>query len=141
MTPFGPESDDPLAEPFWRAARENRLVLPWDGEKNAWFWYPRTGAQLQWREVEGAATLVAWSVVRGPINPLFAPPYAPALVALDAAPGIRLVTRIVDCLFEALRCDMALELCFHTLEPRGRAEFRAPVFRPLDPALRAVASE
>ncbi len=141
MTPFGPESDDPLAEPFWRAARENRLVLPWDTGKHAWCWYPRSEAQLQWREVQGTATLVAWSVVRGPINPLFAPPYAPALVVLDEAPGIRLVTRIVDCLFEVLRCDMALELCFRTLVPRGRAEFHAPVFRPRDPALRAVASD
>lgn len=140
MTPFGPESDDPLAEPFWRAARENRLVLPYDVAKLAWCWYPLTGAQLQWREVAGAATLVAWSVVRGPINPLFAPPYAPALVALDAAPGIRLVTRIVDCPFEALRCDMALELCFRILKPRARVEFCAPVFRPRDPALRGVAS-
>ena len=60
---------------------------------------------------------------------------------LDEAPGIRLVTRIVDCLFEVLRCDMALELCFRTLVPRGRAEFHAPVFRPRDPALRAVASD
>ncbi|MBK6286926.1 MAG: OB-fold domain-containing protein [Gammaproteobacteria bacterium] len=140
MTPFGPESDDPLVEPFWRAAREDRLVLPYDRDKDAWCWYPRAGAQLQWREVGGGATLVAWSVVRGPVNPLFAQPYAPALVTLDAAPGVRLVTRIVDCVFESLRCDMPLELCFRTLKPRARAEFRAPVFRPRDAALRPVAN-
>jgi hypothetical protein len=43
---------------------------------------------------------------------------------------MRLVTQIVDCAFDALRCGMALEVCFRELRPRSRAPFVAPVFRP-----------
>lgn len=130
MAIFGPHSDDALAAPFWNAAREDRLVLPYDRASGRCTWYPHAGADIDWREAKGPARLVAWSVVRAPINPDFEPPYAPALVVLDCEPGVRLVTQIVDCDFAELRCDMALELCFRTLEPRTHAPFRAPVFRP-----------
>jgi len=131
MSTFGPHCDDRLATPFWSAAREDRLVLPFDRITGLCCWYPRAGADIEWRDVPGDARLVAWSVVRGPINPEFAPPYAPALVSLTAVPGMRLVTQIVDCDYAVLRCDMPLALCFRTLEPRKRPAFRAPVFRPL----------
>ena len=130
MSTFGPYSDDALAAPFWNAAREDRLVLPYDRASGRCTWYPHAGTDIEWREVRGPARLVAWSVVRAPINPEFAPPYAPALVSLDCEPGLRLVTQIVDCDFSGLRCDMPLELCFRMLEPIRRATFRAPVFRP-----------
>jgi uncharacterized OB-fold protein len=94
-------------------------------------WYPREdGTAYEWREVAGNATLYSFSVVRGPINPLFEPTYAPGLVELDAVPGVRLVTQIVDCEFDAIHCGMPLELCFRELHPRGHAAFIAPVFRP-----------
>ena len=131
MSQFGPHSDDPLAAPFWNAAREDRLVLPYDRATGRCCWYPHARADIEWRAVSGGARLCAWSVVRAPINPEFAPPYAPALVSLECEPGIRLVTQIVDCDFAALHCDMPLELCFRMLEPRNRAAFRAPVFRPM----------
>jgi uncharacterized protein len=133
MAEFGPSSDNPLAAPFWHAASEDRLVLPFDRSTGAPSWYPRAdqASVLEWREVAGAARLIAWTVVRAPINPDFAVPYAPALVELDAAPGIRLVTQIVDCDFAQLRCDMPLVLCFRDLKAGDRPVFRAPVFQPL----------
>ena len=73
--------------------------------------------------MRGPAKLVAWSVVRAPINPEFKAPYAPALVSLDCEPHVRLVTQIVECDFADLRCDMPLELCFRMLEPIKRAPF------------------
>jgi hypothetical protein len=130
MPAFGPESDDPLAAPFWQGAREGRLLLPFDRASGAPRWYPRAGDDIEWREVQGPATLVSFTVVRGPINPLFEPPYAPGLVELDAVPGARLVTQVVDCDFAALACGMRLVPCFRELRPRGLAPFMAPCFRP-----------
>lgn len=127
---FGPWSNDPLAAPFWAAAREERLVLPWDTQAARFCWYPREQSALEWREVRGAARLFSFSVVRGPINPDFEAPYAPALVVLDAAPGLRLVSQIVDCDFASLRCDMPLALCFRALRSRRGEPYMAPVFRP-----------
>lgn len=132
MAVFGPYSDDPLAAPFWAAARQERLVLPFDPASERFLWYPREQAGLEWREVGGAARLFSFSVVRGPINPDFEPPYAPALVLLDEAPGIRLVSQIVDCDFARLRCEMPLALCFRRLPSRRGEPYMAPVFRPLN---------
>lgn len=131
MAEFGPASASALVAPFWDAARQHRLMLPFDPATGRVCWYPREdGTVWEWQEVPGAATLYAFSVVRGPLNPLFDPPYAPGLVELDAVPGVRLVTQIVECDFAAIRCGMPLELCFRALQPRGQAAFVAPVFRP-----------
>ncbi len=131
MAEFGPASAHALTAPFWVAAREHKLVLPFDPATGRACWYPREdGTAWDWREVPGPATLFSFSVVRGPINPFFDPPYAPALVELDAVAGVRLVTQIVDCEFAGIRCGMPLDLCFRELQPRGHAAFIAPVFRP-----------
>jgi hypothetical protein len=131
MAEFGPASANTITAPFWAAAREHRLVLPFDPATGKACWYPREdGTAYEWREVAGNATLYSFSVVRGPINPLFEPTYAPGLVELDAVPGVRLVTQIVDCEFDAIHCGMPLELCFRERHPRGHAAFIAPVFRP-----------
>jgi uncharacterized OB-fold protein len=131
MAEFGPEASDPLARPFWEGARAQRLLLPFARASGAPCWYPRAGTEIEWREVGGGATLFAFTVVRGPLNPDFEPPYAPALVELAEAPGMRLVTQLVDCDFDTLECGMPLELCFRELRPRERAAFVAPVFRPV----------
>lgn len=134
MAEFGPHSQDPRIAPFWTAAREQRLVLPWDAAAGCFRWYPpEEGAALEWREVRGGARLFSYSVIRGPINPDFAPPVVPALVLLDEAPGVRLVSQVVECDPAALRCDMPLELCFRELRTLRHDPYMAPVFRPVSP--------
>lgn len=131
MGEFGPSSSNPSVAPFWAAARESRLVLPHDPATGRVCWYPRDdGTVWDWRAVPGEATLYAFSVVRGPLNPLYDAPYAPGVVELDAVPGVRLVTQIVDCDFAAIRCGMPLDVCFRELRPRGQEAFIAPLFRP-----------
>ena len=87
MQVFGPHAGDPLAQPFWDAAKKNKFVLPFDRASGKPCWYPRAdcGDSLVWREVGGAAQLVAFTIVRAAINPHFAPPYAPALIEIGRA--------------------------------------------------------
>ena len=66
----------------------------------------------------------------GPINPDFATPYISALVSPREAPDIRLVTRLVDCEAQDLRCDMPVRVCFRELKRLQGAGFMAPVFTP-----------
>ena len=51
MSIFGPDSDDAMALPFWSAAREGRLVLPYGRASGRCTWYPHAGADIEWREV------------------------------------------------------------------------------------------
>ncbi|GAB3312659.1 Zn-ribbon domain-containing OB-fold protein [Haliea atlantica] len=130
-----PDYDDALTGPFWRAAREQQLVISWCDACDQAVWYPQHDCPacrrgLSWKPLSGRATLLSWSVVRMPLNPTFKTPYIPALVVPEEAPGARLVTQLVDCEPEALRCDMALQVCFRSLEPKGAEPFVAPVFLP-----------
>lgn len=127
--------NDPLSGPFWQAADEGRLAMPWCGHCERAVWYPQPacpdcGAEPAWRTLSGRARLLAWTVVRKPVNPMFLPEYVPALVVPEEAPGARLVTQLVDCAPEDLQCDMPLVADFRTLSPRGGEPYVAPVFRP-----------
>ncbi len=130
-----PDYDDPVAGPFWRAARERRLDMSWCGHCDTAVWYPKPacpacGGEPHWKTLGGAATLLSWTVVGKMINPFFEGPYVPALVVPREAPGVRLVTQLVDCDPSALVCDMPLTLCFRTLQPRKGEPYLAPVFTP-----------
>jgi uncharacterized OB-fold protein len=52
-------------------------------------------------------------------------PYVVAVIELDE--GVRMLSNIVDCDPQQLRCDMPVEVTFEQLD----AEFMLPKFRPL----------
>ena len=128
-----PDVNDPLAGPFWQAAANSELRITWCERCDRAVWYPRADCpqchgELHWRALSGDATLLSWSEVMAPINPDHAPPYITALVCPLEAPEVRLVTRIVDCEADKLRCDMPVRVCFRTLQTRDDQPFTAPVF-------------
>ena len=131
-----PDLDLPLLRPFWTAAARKRLELPRCDACGAFNWYPhencsQCGASaFRWIELEPRGSLFSWSVVA---RPLFAPykaiaPYIPAIVELPAAPGVRLVTRLVDSDPADLRIDAPVDLIFADLTyPRGDSGVIAPL--------------
>lgn len=131
-----PNLEHPLTAPFWRAAAERRLALPHCATCDRFVWYPREACpgcdgQLDWRDVDGRGRLEAFTAVQRPLLPAYAPfcPYVCALVALDEAPGVRLVSQVVDCDPIQLACDIPLVLTFRELAPEGGAPYLAPLFR------------
>lgn len=130
-----PDLSDPLTGGFWAGALAGELRVSWCAGCDRAVWYPRPhcdrcGGALHWQVLSGDAILIAWSEVSGPINPDFAAPYLTALVSPREAPDIRLVTRLVDCRAQDLRCDMPVRVCFRELQPLQGAAFMAPVFTP-----------
>ena len=92
-----------VSTPFWDATRDRRLVLQHCAACTRAVWYPRVlcphcgATELEWREVDGAATVHAVSVQYRPGHPALADrvPYAVALVDLDA--GVRMMTNVFGC--------------------------------------------
>lgn len=130
-----PDIHDPLSGPFWKAARDQQLVMSWCDDCNQAVWYPEARCPvcqggLYWKPLSGQATLLSWTVVRKPVNPVFMPLYIPALVVPVEAPHARLVTQLVDCEPEALRCDMPVSVRFRELTPQQGEAYMAPVFAP-----------
>ena len=91
---------NPTTEPFWQAAKENKLVAPECSDCGTFRMPPTpfcpacTSKSIIWRELSGEATVFSFTVVRGfPGIPDIT--LVPAVVDLSGAPGARLVSPLV----------------------------------------------
>lgn len=117
---------------FWEAAHSNRLLVRRCLDCGAASYYPRPfcpkcwSDQVEWEEASGRATLYSWSVIYSNDQPPFRDrvPYVAAVVDLEEGP--RMMTNMVDCDFEDLRADMAVQLRFMEISE----QYSIPVFAP-----------
>lgn len=94
-----PEPDADTA-PYWDAAREGRLSIPFCEACRTHFFYPRrycplcTSEQVGWRDVSGVGRVYSHTVVHKAPVPAFQEeiPYTVGLVELEEGP--RIYTRI-----------------------------------------------
>ena len=113
-------------EPWFTAAANGKLLVKrCDGCGRA-FHYPRDRcplchcAQTRWTTASGFGSIYSFTVLRRT-----AEPYCAASVEL--AEGPRLLTNIVDCDFDDLRCGMSVEVAF----TKTQGGITIPVFRPI----------
>ena len=132
-----PDQSNPLTGPFWRAAQNEKLMLPRCLPCEKVVWYPESqcpncGGTLKWQEVSGRGTVAAFSIVHRPLfqNAKKWAPYMPALVSIDEDTEVRLVTQIIDCEPENVACDTTVEVVFRELKLPDGETYKAPMFRP-----------
>lgn len=79
-------------------------------------------------EVSGRGTLFSFTVLRQPFHPGFvdAIPMLIGLTELDDAPGVRILTNIVEAQPDELRIGMPMEVVFES-----RGDMALPQFRPV----------
>jgi len=120
---------NPWARPFWEAARENKLIFQRckDCEKNVF--YPRIACphcfsdNLEWVEASGKGTVYTYNAPSAFMNDM---PFVIAVVKLEEE-GVQMLTNIVGCEPEEVRCDMPVEVVFEKLDN----EFTLPKFKPV----------
>ena len=102
---------NPGDQQYFDAAAAGKLMLGKCGACGEHHHYPRAlcpfcfSDKTEWIEASGKGTLYSYSVMRrAPV------PYAMAYVTL--AEGPRMVTNIVDCDFDKLKCEQAVKLVF-----------------------------
>jgi uncharacterized protein len=134
-----PDVTDPLTAEFFAGAARHELTIPRCTACARWIWYPEPecpacGGEPRWTVTSGNGRLFSWAVVQRPFLPAFAEmiPFVTALVSLEEAPEVRIVTYVVDADPETLYADFPLavtfrELAFPTVP--GRAVV-VPMFRP-----------
>ncbi len=134
-----PDLDDPLTQEFFAGAARGELVIPRCEQCDRWVWYPEEtcpecGGALQWTRTSGSGRLFSWAVVHRPFLPAFAEmvPFVTALVALEEAPEVRIVTYVVDVDPADLVADLPLEATFRPLQFPTVPDRRVavPVFTP-----------
>jgi uncharacterized OB-fold protein len=121
----------PDTQHYWDAAANGELQIQWCNECATYYFYPRSNcprcgsADVEWRRVSGAATLVSYVINGRPYPPLEPEPLIVALVQL--AEGPRMMTNIVgvEPLPSSVELDMPLSVAF--IERNGAT---IPVFTP-----------
>jgi uncharacterized OB-fold protein len=124
---------DPWAEPFWAGTRERRLMIQKCTSCKKPIFYPRLSCpscfseRLEWVEASGRGTIYSYTLVRNnpPSRFLEDLPFVIAIVELEE--GVRMMTNIVDCDLEVVRCEMPVEVTFERLTD----EITLPKFKPL----------
>ncbi len=110
----------PEFEGFFAGLSRHELCFPRCRDCGRFHWYPLKhcphcqGSDIGWQAVAGPAQLYSWTVVRYAFDPDFAGrlPYIVALVAFDEAPGVRLVSNLIEVETEDLEIGQALEPVF-----------------------------
>ena len=129
--PLPPVTDD--TRPFWDGCRRHTLLVQRCTACGA-FRHPPTPVCWRcrrfdhaWVPSSGRGTLFSYAVVHRAFLPSLADrvPYTVAVVALDDAPGVRLVSNIVDATPETLAIGLPLEVVFDDVS----AEVTVPRFR------------
>lgn len=119
---------------FFEKAAEGHLAFPCCRGCHKFHWYPMPrcphchGRGIGWRCVSGRGEIVSFTRVMHPFDKSRAGnlPYVVALVKFADAPGINLVTNIVDGQDGGTRIGQAVEPVFRTDESgRPVVEFRA----------------
>jgi len=113
-------------EPWFAAAANGELLVKrCDGCGRA-FHYPRDRcplchcAQTRWTQASGRGAIHSFTVLRRAPEPY-------CVASVELAEGPRLLTNIVDCNFDDLRCGMPVEVAF--MKTQGGISI--PVFKPL----------
>jgi uncharacterized OB-fold protein len=118
-----PDVEDPLTAEYFAGAARGVLVIPRCDSCERWVWYPEPecpacgGRELTWTATSGNGRLFSWAVVRRPFLPAFTEmiPFVTALVALEEAPEVRIVTYVVDLDPGELEADLPLAVTFRPL--------------------------
>jgi uncharacterized OB-fold protein len=135
-----PDVEDPLTAEFFAGAVRHELMIPRCTVCDAWVWYPEPtcpacGGELEWRVTSGRGRLFSWTVVRRPFLPAFTEmvPFVTALVSLEEAPVVRIVTYIVDADPAALAADLPVAVTFRPLSfaTVPDREVMVPMFTPV----------
>lgn len=120
-----------VAEPFWEATRQGRLMLQWCRACAKPIWFPREvcpgclGDDLEWRQAGGEGTVYACTVEHKAQTRALEAPYVIALVDLDE--GVRLLANVVGCPPEQVAVGDRVQVTWEPLSD-GR---QLPLFEPL----------
>src|SRR5690606_5299789 len=125
-------SVDTATEPFWEAARENRLSAPQCTECGTFHMPPRPYCpqcqrkSFDWPTLPGTGTVYSFAVChKSPFQDVEDFDYIPVVVDVHGAPGCRLVSNLVDIDPAEVEIGMKVIVDFNPIQDG----WKVPVFR------------
>jgi uncharacterized OB-fold protein len=117
---------------FWQGGATGRLHVARCGDCGLWLHPSAPVCPACWsraiapQPVSGRGRVYSFTINRYEWVPGFEPPYLVASVELDEQAGLRFVSNVIECPFDAIRCGLEVEVVF----ARHGAVY-LPLFRPV----------
>jgi len=127
-----PPMADATTLPWWEAAAEHRLVVQRCTACSQTRLPPAPvcaecrSAEAEWQEVSGRGEVYTYTIIHRPIAANQDLPYIVAVIALEGAGGVRMISNIVDVDPEAIVVGLPVELVWEDMS----ADLAIPRFRP-----------
>jgi hypothetical protein len=127
---------DAATEPYWQAAREQRLVMPRCEECGRYHFYPRTlcphcsSSRVNWTRVSGKGEVYSFTIIHRAPSAAFAPAVPYVVASVKLAEGPHLMTNIVGIEPDAVRIGMPVNVLFQKFS----GEITLPMFEPAEKA-------
>lgn len=125
---------DTSTEPFWQAAKEERLTAPKCRQCGTFHMPPRPycpecqSQEFEWPTLPGTASVYSFAVChKSPYPDVPDFDYVPVVVDLDGAPGARLVSNLVDINPAEVSIGMQVTVAWNPIQDG----WKLPIFKPL----------
>ena len=108
----------PTAQPFWDALRDEIVKIQQCCDCRTWVFYPRKhcptclGTSLEWRRINGDATLYSFTIARQPTAPHFADEVPQLLAIVELVQGVKMTSTLVNIEPKAIHVGMNLKPYF-----------------------------
>jgi uncharacterized OB-fold protein len=121
------------SKPFWEGCKRHELLIQKCKDCRSLIFYPKLfcpkclSTKFEWIKASGKGKVYTYTVVQSYPPSEFAGevPYAVGVVILEE--GVRLMSNIVGCSPEAVKCDMPVEVVFDDVTE----EITLPKFKPI----------
>ena len=123
---------DATTLPWWQAAAEHRLVVQRCASCSHARFPPAPvcpecrSPDVDWKELSGRGEVYTYTIVHRPIAAEQELPYVIAVIALEDAGGVRMISNIVATKPEAIEIGMPVEVVWEDMS----ADLAIPRFRP-----------
>ena len=121
--------------PFWQGTKRGYLSFPQCADCERFHWYPLKicpscrSSHIKWTQVNGSGEVFSWTAVRiANFAPSFEDklPYIVGLIEFKDAPGVRLITNIVEADPGQMDIGMVVEPVFRKVDENFTLVFFKP---------------
>ncbi|MFC7516739.1 Zn-ribbon domain-containing OB-fold protein [Herbaspirillum sp. GCM10030257] len=120
-----------ITQPYWDAAKENRLIVQECTHCKTRQFYPREfcisclSEDVKWIECSGKGTVYTYTINRRAANAAMNDLVPYVVAAIDLDEGVRMMANIVDSPIEAVKIGSRVQVCFEKVSD----EITLPQFR------------
>ena len=123
----------PWSQPFWDGCKRHELLIQRCKDCQTPTFYPKLfcphclSPNLAWEKASGRGKIYSYTAVHSYAPSAFSEDTPYVVAVIDLQEGVRMMSNIVDCLPEAVKCDMNVEVVFDDVTE----EMTLPKFRLL----------